>query len=294
MSKRYCGKDIIIMSCSNCNTRCKHCYISYESNFDKDSLFDLVSKCMVQYNTSINGSELLIHPEYFKSIQLVGQNRIMTNGIEIVRNPEILNKLKNIGIEIISISYHMGIHDEISSVREDLVFKVIQLAKKYSMKIRIMVTIDKDNYLLVERMCKRAIELGVNSIRFTNYLMSGNALEMPDKTLTDDQIQIFLKLVQEQRKKYSKDFLEIKRCGTFGKQEDVENNNFLCPAGKSLIAITPDLNVYPCNFLSKVGFEIGKVENGEIRIYKDIKHDGSECLADRIYNRHHNFSEYFI
>lgn len=293
MSNKFCGKDVIIMSCSNCNTKCKHCYISYDSNFDGKKLFGLASGFMVEYNTSINGSELLIHPEYFESIQLVGQTRIMTNGIEIVRNPQILVELKKIGVEIISISYHMGIHDEISYVKEDLVFKVIKLAKQHSMKIRIMVTIDRDNYLFVEDMCKRAIELGVNSIRFTNYLMIGNALEMPDKTLNKEQIQIFLKLVQEQRKKYPKDFLEIKRCGTFGKQDNIEKNNFICPAGKNLVAITPDLKVYPCNFLSKVGFEIGKVENGEIKIYKEIKHDGCKCIADQIYNRNHKFSQYF-
>jgi len=293
MKKEFCGKDVIIMSCSDCNTRCKHCYISYSSNFDKDTLFDLASTCTAKYNTSINGSELLIHPEYFDTIQMVGQTRIMTNGIEIVRNPEIMNKLREMGIKIISISYHMGIHEEISSVRKELVYKVISIAKQYSMKVRIMVTIDRDNYMLVEEMCKMAIELGANSIRFTNYLMSGNALEMPDKTLNDGQIQIFLELVQKQRKKYAKDFLEIKRCGTFGKQNGIQKNNFVCPAGNDLIAITPDMNVYPCNFLAKVGFEIGKVEDGEILIYKDINNDGSACLADKIYNRHHDFSEYF-
>lgn len=143
------------------------------------------------YNTSINGSELLIHPEYFDIIQMIGQTRIMANGIEIVCNPEIMNKLREMGIKII---------------------KVISIAKQYSIKVRIMVIIDRDNYMLVEEMCKKAIELGANSIRFTNYLMSGNALEMPDKTLSDEQIQVFLELVQKQRKKYAKDFLEIKRC----------------------------------------------------------------------------------
>lgn len=294
MSKEFCGKDIIIMSCSDCNTRCKHCYISYTSNFEEDDLFELASEFIAKFNTSINGSELLIHPEYFKTIQMVGQTRIMTNGIEIVHNPEMMQTLKSIGIKTISISYHMGIHDEISLVREEIVYRVIKIAKQYSMKVRIMVTIDRDNYLFVESMCKRAIELGANSIRFTNYLMSGNALEIPDKTLSDEQIQIFLSLVQEQRKKYAKDFLEIKRCGTFGRYNNNEQkNNFVCPAGKDLVAITPDMNVYPCNFLSKIGFEIGKVVNGKVIIYKKVKNDGLACLAHEIYNKHDDFSKYF-
>lgn len=293
MNKEFDGKDVIIMSCSDCNTRCKHCYISYSLNFDKDALFELASKCIVKYNTSINGSELLIHPEYFNTIQMLGQTRIMTNGIEILRNPDIMKELKNRGIKIISISYHMGIHDEISSVKEELIYKVINIAKQHSMKVRIMVTIDKNNYLLVEEMCKKAIELGANSIRFTNYLTTGNAIEISDRALNEEQIQTFLLLVQEQRKKYSKNILEIKRCGTFGKQNGVSKKNFKCPAGIDLIAITPDMNVYPCNFLSKPGYEIGKVIEGKIIINKKIINDGSRCIAYEIYNKHIDFLEYF-
>ena len=293
MNKEFNGKDVIIMSCSDCNTRCKHCYISYNLNFEEDVLFELASKCSEKYNTSINGSELLIHPEYFKTIQMVGQTRIMTNGIEIVRNPDIMKELKNRGIKIISISYHMGIHDEISSVQKEMIYKVINIAKQNSVKVRIMVTIDKDNYILVESMCKKALELGVNSIRFTNYLITGKALEISDRALNDEQIQTFLTLVQEQRKKYPKDVLEIKRCGTFGKQNGVSKNNFKCPAGKDLIAITPDMNIYPCNFLSKPGFEIGKVIEGRIIINKNIINDGSKCIAREIYNKHSDFLKYF-
>ena len=38
----------------------------------------------------------------------------------------------------------------------------------------------------------------------------------------------------------------------------------MCSVGTNLIVITPDISVYPCNFLAKLGYEIGKVENGII------------------------------
>lgn len=37
------GKEVTIMTCSNCNARCKHCYISYEGNFEQKDLYNLCS-----------------------------------------------------------------------------------------------------------------------------------------------------------------------------------------------------------------------------------------------------------
>lgn len=32
--KEFSGRNVTIMSCSDCNTRCKHCYVSYKGNID--------------------------------------------------------------------------------------------------------------------------------------------------------------------------------------------------------------------------------------------------------------------
>lgn len=34
----YQGSGIIIMSCSKCNMKCKHCYVTYKGNFDPNEL----------------------------------------------------------------------------------------------------------------------------------------------------------------------------------------------------------------------------------------------------------------
>ena len=88
--------------------------------------------------------------------------------------------------------------------------------------------------------------------------------------INDEQINEFLELIQKVRNLYDKTLLEVKRCGTFGKGNSKIPNNFMCPAGTNLVAITPDMSVYPCNFLAKPGYEIGKVENGIIYITKTI------------------------
>lgn len=60
----------------------------------------------------------------------------------------------------------------------------------------------------------------------------------------------------------------IDRSGMLGKDNNNPNCNFSCSAGKDLVVITP--NVYPCLFLAKPGYEIGKYgENTKncIRLY---------------------------
>lgn len=294
MKEEFKGKDVILMTCSDCNTKCRHCYICYEGNMTEEQVQRLIGEFSGKYNTSINGTEVIIHPEFFKAFKLIGQTRLMTNGIEIINNPDILTELKKNGIERISISYHIGIHDNISAINENLIMKVIDLSKKYSMKVRLMVTVNKYNYRNVKEICKKAIALGVDSIRFTNYLKCGNAEDLPDDYLTDSQIVEFLTLIEEVRKIYSKDFLEVKRCGTFGSGYGKVRSNFVCPAGTNLVAITPEMNVYPCNFLTKPGFEIGIVESGIIYVTKAIKNCGNKCIAREIYNCNDKFSNYFL
>ena len=119
------------------------------------------------------------------------------------------------------------------------------------MKVRLMVTVNKYNYKNVKGICEQARILGVDSIRFTNYLKCGNAENLPDDYLSDDQIVEFLQLIEEAR------------------------------------------SIYPCNFLSKPGFEIGMVKDGKIYITKTINNCGDKCIAREIYNYNVPVEDYF-
>lgn len=66
------------------------------------------------------------------------------------------------------------------------------------------------------------------------------------------------------------------------------------PSRKNLVDITPDMSVYPYNFLAKPGYEIGKVENEIIYITKRIHNDGNKCIDKKIYNNGEHFSNYFL
>lgn len=286
------GSTIMIMTCSNCNTKCEHCYIGYTGNFDGDKLYDLCTIWKKKYNIILNGTEVLIHPEYFSSLKLIHQPKILTNGIAINTNPNILDTLIDCGVEMILLSYHFGIHDKISKVNKDMLKNTIDLIVSKGLSVKLMVTITKDNYLLLNEICERVINLGVHNLKFTNCLKAGNATNLSNNFLTQEQINEFLELLKVQRHKYPRELLNIERCGTFGKNP--YNSNFSCIAGTDIVAITPDLKVYPCNFLARAGFEIGYVSSdNKVIISKAPLHSGNECLSTNIYNRNAKFSEFF-
>ena len=45
--KEFNGNRIIIMTCSDCNTKCKHCYISYNGNFNANELYNAVKEALL-------------------------------------------------------------------------------------------------------------------------------------------------------------------------------------------------------------------------------------------------------
>ena len=288
----YKGKEVILMACSSCNIkRCEHCYISYEGDRKPEELKELARILSDNKEVYINGAEVLINKEYFDSYKIVNQNWMLTNGFEIYRNPDILNYLKDRGIEIIEMSYHFGIQDKISKINNVMLEKNIEYLKAKEMKFKLLVTISADNYKMIEQMCEKAISLGAYGIEFTNFLNQGNARNMDSSNLlTSKQISEFFEQLLVVRKKYSKDQLIIDRSGLFGKNKNNNSCNFNCPAGRDMVVITPDNNVYSCLFLAKPGLEIGKLVDGKILLNDYIDNDGSLCLAQEMCNN--NNEEY--
>lgn len=286
------GSTVMVMTCSNCNTKCEHCYIGYTGNFDGDKLYDMCVDWKKKYDIILNGTEVLIHPEYFSSLTLIHQPKVLTNGIAINTNPNILDTLIDCGVEMVLLSYHFGIHDKISKVQESMLKQTINQIVSKKLSVKLMVTITQDNYLLLNEICERVISLGVHHVKFTNCLRTGNAKNLPANFLTQEQIDEFLDLLKVQRQKYPKEILNIERCGTFGRNHF--NENFSCIAGTDIVAITPDLKVYPCNFLARAGFEIGYVsDDNKIIISRAPIHSGKQCISTCIYNRGVDFSEFF-
>ena len=283
----YKGQYVILMACSSCNIKkCKHCYISYKGDRTADDLKAISENLTKKHRVYINGAEVLINKEYFNSYETVKQNWFLTNGLEIYRHPNIIQYLKSKGIEIVEMSYHFGIQDKISIMNNMMLEEIIKILKNNEMEIKILVTITSENYKMLNEMCSKAISLGVDRIVFTNFINQGNAINMSNHNiLTEEQKNIFFEQLRQVRHTIPKEVLKIERSGNFGRDKLNDNCHFKCIAGSQSIVITPDNNIYPCIFLSKPGYEIGKLINGEIVLYYNIQNDGNLCIADEVCNK---------
>lgn len=277
----YSGSEIMIMTCSDCNAKCKHCYVGYSGSFDGDDLFALCKKLNEKYKVVLNGTEILLHPEFFKSIKLIGDECLLTNGLALKQNPYLVEELVKSGIKYVGISYHFGIHSEISNIDLSVVQYAVEILKKAGIITEIRTTIDVRNFDKVIYMCEKAHSIGADGIKFTNLMNTGRVLKWEqNQSLSDVQIQQFLNDLEMMRKLYPKNEFKIRRCGTFGPGE---KGKFFCPAGKEQIVITPDLKVYPCIFLISEGMEIGYVDEGRVMV-REFCNTGDKCIAKQILN----------
>lgn len=280
----YNGKKLTIMACSKCNINCKHCYISYKGNRTPEELKQLVLKFRDKYKVEINGAEVLSDPRYIESYPLARQDFVMTNGLAIYQNPELLDYLISNGIKQIFMSYHFGIQKDISPITVAELEENIKNILSKNLKLKLYATVTSKNYRLIHDVINDAIEYGAMSVRFTNYIKQGNALNLEDSNvLSNQQIDWFLKEVNNERKLYEQSFMDIERCGSFGPSD---SKKFNCYAVTNNVVLTPDNNLYPCIFLAKPGYEIGYYDGEKILIDSDVygKNDGKECIAKEYCN----------
>ena len=280
----FVGDYLIIMICSKCNINCKHCYISYKGNRDPNELVQMVEHLKNKYTIELNGAEVLTDPNYLKAYKVLGQHYILSNGKVFLDNPKIVENLKENDISTVVLSYHFGIQDKISTVSEESLRKIIRLLKENDIEYRFMTTINCDNYNRVIEFCDQAHNLGARAIKFTNYIMQGNAISL-DKRLSLEQKKTFFEELGEARGKYSKDDLIIERCGTFGKNLVSSKDNFNCDCITNSVVLTPDNKIYPCVFLAKENYEIGEYIDGKIMLDNSFYNDHNICLTDNICNK---------
>lgn len=284
MLREFEGKKVDIMCTSDCNTNCEHCYVCYKGRRDPDELLDLVSFLKDKYKVMLNGAEVLTNPEYLKSYKEIHQPWILSNGLAIL-NPKIVEKLKENEIKSVSMSYHFGIHDEISKVSTEKLKKVMKILRENELEYRFMTTITSKNYMLIEKMCEESIALGAKGIMFTNFLKQGHGENLEDLILKKDQLKDFFEHLKYVRSIYKKSDLIIERNGNFGPDESCDNNKFCCEFGTNSVFITPDNNVYPCIFLTKPGYEIGKLIDKHIYIEDKYYNDEKSCIVDNLCNK---------
>ena len=141
--KKYEGNRVILMACSKCNVACKHCYIGYTGNRTPDELEELARFYSEKYKTvRIDGAEPLVDLGYLSSYKIVGQDWIMTNGLRIFKEPEVIDLLKASGIKNVFMSYHFGIQDSLNGITNEMLNEVIRRLREKGIRVESLAIVE--------------------------------------------------------------------------------------------------------------------------------------------------------
>ncbi len=280
---KYEGPRVILMACSACNVACKHCYIGYSGNREPNELAELAKYYNERYKiVRIDGAEPLVNLGYLKAYKEIGQDWIMTNGLRIFKEPEIVDQLAENGIKTVYMSYHFGIQDSLNGITNQMLNKVIELLRAKGMNVTLMTTITNKNAKDTLAICDMAYDLGATGIEFNKIFIQGRAKNLENVGLSKTDYDEFFTQLKMARDKYDINELEVRRSGTFGCDTVNEPNRFRCSAGVRKVCITPDDKVYGCTCICKPGYEVGELKDREIYLYSDFVNDRTWCLGDKM------------
>ena len=159
------------------NVACKHCYIGYTGNRTPDELEQLAKYYSNKFKiVRIDGAEPLVDLGYLKSYKIVGQDWIMTNGLRIFKEPEIIDLLIENGIKNVFMSYHFEIQDSLNGITNDMLNNVIKMLRDKGIRVVLMTTITNKNAKDTLKICDTAYELGASGIEFNKIFIIGTFL----------------------------------------------------------------------------------------------------------------------
>lgn len=250
-----------------CNLRCKQCFSDSGepqtgelSTKDIFLLFDDMQKNGTFY-ICLGGGEPFTREDLFEILEY-GKNKqlaisIVSNGL--LLNEEILNKLNNMDLDYLWISFE-GLKENHEKLRglntfDKTIQKLALIQKVYKGKTAIRMSINKNNINEIDDIMRIAEKYDFDLVRYTPLLSFGRA---KDKDFILDQ-EGYIKFLKKVRSLKSNK-LEIIYPNMPSNKIWVSENGFGCHCGKEAVWIDEVGNYYPCIFWGE-DFIIGNIKN---------------------------------
>lgn len=236
----------------NCNLSCKHCFNHKNMNQNKINLESAISiiddACKLGVETvSLSGGECTLNEDFIDIARYIRKKyiklRVLTNGIELYDNIDLLNRLIAIfPSEIKTSLYSMNpdIHDHITGVKgsHHKTLSVIKKLRKANINIVInsfQTSLNIECYKEVKKFAKE------NGATFTTDIQLINNINNNNK---------YLELNNINKKNY---YLDENILNT-RKKQNINPDSLVCGAGTNYLSIAPNLDVHPClDFDYKLG-----------------------------------------
>ncbi len=308
LSKRQNIVDVLIRN--GCNLNCNHCFAGPKkiAKYDVEKIRKIMRAFdrVFIYPLEITAGDTDLMLELMKE---TNRKRILTNGVAIGKNPQLLDKFKQYGIRELSIGNVEAVDEETQSKLtgegESLkyTFKGIVNGVNKGFKVGVYTVVSRANLSQIEDIIKKVKSLGASSIRFYRFLAIGKGAQQKDLMMNAKETEEFVLKVFSLRKKY-KNKIRISLSPTFGPDlyskttlrylvdKNAESRYVCYAASPNYIAVEPLVDkdlYYPCftgsgeenlTFSSPQKFEISKLKGkcGECK-YKRICGGGCRMVA---------------
>lgn len=258
-----------------CNLRCQHCYQDNYKNNELSfetlvSIFDHFKRFLTQLeelathkltaHINVTGGEPFVRKDFFELLEIFYAHRnrlsfgILSNGSFIDENCAI--KLKKLSPSFVQISLEGNeeTHDQIRGQGHfQQCISALKHLQKQGIKTLISFTAHQQNYQQFQEVAEIGRQLKVDRVWSDRLIPFGSGSEL--QTLNSEQTLHFFQMMSETKKQIEKKWFNQTEVALHrALQFLVGGNAYRCSAGKSLLTIQPNGDVYPCRRMPiKVG-----------------------------------------
>lgn len=276
-SNIICIDSAYIHLTSHCNLKCKGCYsLEKERNTKIDLSFEQI--CIILKNLKKSGIKTLVlsggEPFLRKDIKKIlyfAKNTLKIENIIAITNGTIdLNIYKSCSglIDVLALSID-GYHENISFIRDKkLMPKILNIADKLRnyFNIQFISTLHRKNIKFIDKYIDLSNKLQI-PLNFSLFTVPINNVESKDFILQKEDFKYLASLIEKNRNICIED---SPLSGNLGCRNS-------CGAGKNLVSISANGDIYPCHMFHHEKFKMGNALNDDIldSVYKNLKSSGT-------------------
>jgi MoaA/NifB/PqqE/SkfB family radical SAM enzyme len=271
---------------SKCNQCCKGCYLEFQRQYperDHDqALLDLKVLSDNSRQIFLTGSDILSYENVETLFPYSNQTLVLGNVVSVPRRRKVLEAIsRNSNVKFVMLTSPSSTNIQTDNNAPSLVKDAVVSVKESGLEPVLTFVIGLSNYQNLEAFADEAIENEARYARFIRHMPLNK--EYGPNFLDDSHMEGFLSQIRMLRKKIPKNILYIRVDGLFGTEWRKEKGK-TCSAGQNDFLIGLDNKVYPCEFLAKEEFILGKFENGVINLERKlIGLSDYDCKAKQIF-----------
>lgn len=244
---------------TECNSKCLYCFRDLNNShiaLDKDLMLKniLSFRNISTSNPTIvyTGGEPCLYPDLIEIAKFAKKhnisNSLQTNGLLIDENNAPIYAENFDMIQISLDSTNKEVNDCLRGKKGhfEAVNHAISLLRKYDTKIKLAATITKNNFDDIVKIKKTYPDI---SFQFTPMLKIGKGRKVPYLAFSPDEF------LERLTSLYDKEMILNKDIPGFGKKVS------LCGSGTSILSISPEGDVFPCQMLHHANLCCGNIKN---------------------------------